>query len=256
MTIDPASLLPLAAWNRYRSEHARRLAAHRRVRSVSVGPHMRLQFEDEQTVRCHIQEVLRAERIERPDDVREEVERCAHLCPDGRCWIATLMIQIPDAELRRARLPLLTQAAHRMFVQLDRQPRARLFALANEDLPDRHLGRDSAVHFLRFAWPDDARAALERGAGVRLGCAYPGYEFVRVIPRSTLAVLRADLAPLPQAASAVAAAAATRPVPGRPAVASVAAAASLPGILRPVAGVAQPAANEALVLAGPAAAGG
>lgn len=193
--LDPARLMPPAAWSRYRSEHMRRLAAYRRSRAVSLGPHMRLQFEDELTVRWHIQEVLRAERIERPADVQEEVQRYAHLCPDGTEWIATLMIQIPDAALRQARLPELARAAHQVFVQLDATPRTRLFAQANEDLPDRHLGRDSAVHFLRFAWSAEARAAVVRGAGVRLGCAHPGYEFVRVLPRAVLAALRRDLAP-------------------------------------------------------------
>jgi Protein of unknown function (DUF3501) len=191
----PGGLMPPEAWNRYRSEHMRRLAAYRRNRAVSLGPHMRLQFEDELTVRWHIQEVLRVERIERPAEVQEEVQRYAHLCPDGTEWIATLMIQIPDAALRQARLPELARAAHQVFVQLDAAPRTRLFAQANEDLPDRHLGRDSAVHFLRFAWSAEARAAVARGAGVRLGCTHPGYEFVRLLPGAVLASLRRDLAP-------------------------------------------------------------
>jgi hypothetical protein len=188
-----ALLMPPAAWGRYRSEQARRLAAYRRARAVSLGPHMRLQFEDALTVSWQIQEVLRAERIEHPDDIRAEVERYAHLCPDGSGWRATLMIQIPDATVRRTRLPELARAAHEVFVQLDGAPRRRVFAQANEDLPDRHLGRDSAVHFLRFGWPREARSALAGGAGVRLGCAHPGYAFVRTVPRAVTARLRTDL---------------------------------------------------------------
>lgn len=170
-----------------------RLMAHRRARSVSLGPCMRLQFEDELTLRHQIQEVLRAERITSAQGMQQEIDTYAHLLPDGSNWKATLMIELPDAQERRRELPLLNQAAHQVYVELRGQP--RVYAQANEDLPDRHLARPSAVHFLRFQFPAPWHAALGVGSPVRLGCAHQGYEFRRVIPPATLERLRRDLRP-------------------------------------------------------------
>ncbi len=71
---------------------------------------------------------------------------------------------------------------------------ARVYALANEDLPDQHLSRPSAVHFLRFQLPESLRVAVLSGATATLGCAHEQYEFRRVIPPETIARLRRDLA--------------------------------------------------------------
>lgn len=170
-----------------------RLIAHRRLRSLSLGPCMRLLFEDELTLRHQIQEVLRAERVTSAEGVQQEIDTYAHLLPDGSHWKATLMIELPDAQQRRRELPLLNEAAHQVYLELPGQP--RVHAQANEDLPDRHLTRPSAVHFLRFHLPPPWRATLQAGSPARLGCAHPQYEFRRVIPRATLDLLRRDLAP-------------------------------------------------------------
>ena len=174
-----------------RRSHKQRLIAHRRARSLSLGPCMRLQFEDELTLRHQIQEVLRAERVTSAEGMQQEIDTYAHLLPDGSNWKATLMIELPDAHQRQRELPLLNQAAHQVYVELPGQP--RVHAQANEDLPDRHLTRPSAVHFLRFQFPEPWRAALRAGSTARLGCAHEQYEFRRVIPSATLERLRCDL---------------------------------------------------------------
>jgi hypothetical protein len=171
-----------------------RLMAHRRARSVALGPCMRLQFEDALTLRHQIQEVLRAERITSAQGMQQEIDAYAHLLPDGSNWKATLLIELPDAQERRRELPLLNQAAHQLYVELRGQP--RVYAQANEDLPDRHhLARPSAVHFLRFQFQASWRAVLEAGGAVRLGCAHERYEYRRMIPPATLERLRHDLLP-------------------------------------------------------------
>jgi hypothetical protein len=172
-----------------RQKHKQRLMAHRRERSLSLGPRMWLQFEDELTVHHQIQEVLHAERR---SDVQHEIDTYAHLLPDGSNWKATLLIELPEAQERARELPQLSEAAHRLYVELPHHP--RVFGLANEDLPDRHLSRPSAVHFLRFQFPAPLRVALLAGASATLGCAHDQYAFRRAIPLTTLERLRCDLA--------------------------------------------------------------
>jgi hypothetical protein len=169
-----------------------RQIAHRRERSLALGPSMRLQFEDERTIGHQIHEVMRTEGLSSLADVQHEIDTYAHLLPNGSNWKATLLIELPDAQERARELPHLTEAAHRLYVELPHHP--RIFAQANEDLPDRHLKRPSAVHFLRFQFPPPLRVALLAGAGATLGCAHDQYAFRRLIPLVTLERLRCDLA--------------------------------------------------------------
>jgi hypothetical protein len=192
MNITAQTLMSLKTYSLDRRNHKQRLIAHRRERSVSLGPCMRLQFEDELTIRYQIQEVLHAERITDADDAQHEIDTYTHLVPDGSNWKATLLIELPDAQQRERELPHLNEAAHRLYVELPRHP--RVFALANEDLPDRHLTRPSAVHFLRFQFPPPLRIALLAGASATLGCAHDQYAFRRLIPLATMERLRCDLA--------------------------------------------------------------
>lgn len=193
MSISPDSLLPLRQYQLQRPQQRALAIAHRRRRSLGLGPAMWLQFEDEASVRYQIQEVLRAERIVEREAVQHTIDHYAHLLGDGRQWRATLFIGVTEAARRARELPLLSAAAHQLYVGCAALP--RVVAEANEDLADRHLGRPSAVHFLRFALPPQLRDALCAGQGAVLGCAHPAYAWQRQMPAPLLHSLRADLQP-------------------------------------------------------------
>lgn len=191
MPFTTADLMSLPVYERYRRQHQRRLIRHRRERTVPLGPHMRVHFEDETTLLYQIQEVLRVERNDASTAMQHEVDTYAHLVPDGTTWNATLLIELPEAAQRQRLMPLLNRAAHELYIEVAHQPRAT--GLANEDLHDRHLTRPSAVHFLRFRFSEAARVAVHAGAAVTLGCAHHGYWWRHVLPPATLARLRHDL---------------------------------------------------------------
>jgi hypothetical protein len=199
MKISASNLMTLQAYSLRRQEHRQRLVAHRRQRTTNLGPRMRLQFEDELTVRHQIQEVLWADRgvrlVDDPESVNEELATYAHLVPTGTEWIATLMIEVPDAVERKRLMPLLNEAVHEVYVER-RDPMhapARILASVNDDLPCRHRGRSSGVHFMRFALSADFRAGLAPHSQVLLGCRHPHYQWRRVIPHAMLASLHLDL---------------------------------------------------------------
>jgi hypothetical protein len=175
-----------------RHSQRRQLAAHRRSRSLALGPAMWLQFEDDLTLEHQIDEVLRAEGDTSLAARERERDLYAHLRPDGRHWKATLLIGLPDADERVRDLPMLNEAAHRLYVQVPRLP--RVYAQANEDLPDRHLQRLSAVHFLRFEFAAPLRVALLAGADAAIGCEHDQYAWRRAVPMVLLEQLRCDLA--------------------------------------------------------------
>ncbi|WP_395695098.1 DUF3501 family protein, partial [Piscinibacter sp.] len=58
MSITRESLLTLEAYAKIRKSSKPEVIAHRRLRSVALGEHVTVQFEDEQTIRRQIQEML------------------------------------------------------------------------------------------------------------------------------------------------------------------------------------------------------
>lgn len=173
----------------------RALMAHRRARSLSLGPSMRLQFEDAWTVQHQIREVLHAERITDAHEIRHEVQTYARWLPDGTQWKASLLIEMPDVQQRERDLPSLSAAAHEIYVAcLGGMALGRTYAVANEDLPDGHRARPSGVHFLRFDLPPAMRERLLGGAAAVIGCANGRYRWQRLIPPGLLRLLQADLA--------------------------------------------------------------
>ncbi|MHB1124309.1 MAG: DUF3501 family protein [Ramlibacter sp.] len=185
------SLMTLEAYSRWRKQHKAELIAHRKRRSVALGEHVTLQFEDERTVRYQIQEMLRIEKIFEEEAIRHELETYAPLAPDGSNWKATMLIEYPDVNERQRELARLIGIEDRMFVEVEGQP--RVYAMADEDLDRENDEKTSAVHFLRFEFPPAAAAAIRAGAGAKLGCDHGNYPAHVTIPAETLASLAGDL---------------------------------------------------------------
>jgi hypothetical protein len=171
--IKPDSLLSLEAYARERNAYRSRVIAHKKLRTVHAGEHVTLIFEDEQTVRYQVQEMLRIERIFEEEGIRGELEAYNPLIPDGGNWKATMMIEYPDAEERRRRLAELKGIEDRTWVQV--AGCAKVFAVADEDLERENEEKTSAVHFVRFELDGAMRDALKSGAGLSIGVDHPNY---------------------------------------------------------------------------------
>ena len=171
--ITPDSLLTLEAYARQRGDYRARVIAHKKQRTVAVGPHVTLIFEDEVTVRYQVQEMLRIEKIFEEEGIRGELEAYNPLIPDGGNWKATMMIEYPDAEERRRELAKLKGVEDRAWVQVEGFP--RVYAVADEDLERENEEKTSSVHFLRFELEPAMRGALKRGAGLQVGVDHPAY---------------------------------------------------------------------------------
>ncbi len=190
-TITPASLLTLEAYSKIRKSSKPAVIAHRRLRSVHLGEHITLQFEDEQTIRRQIQEMLFIEKIFEEGGILGEIEAYAPLVPDGTNWKATMLIEYPDPNERKRELARLIGVEDRMFVEVEGH--ARAYAVADEDLDRENDEKTSAVHFVRFEFAPAAREAVRAGAAVKLGCDHAHYPAHMTISPETLATLAGDL---------------------------------------------------------------
>lgn len=191
MTITRDSLMTLEAYTKHRKAHKADIIAHRRRRSVALGEHVTLQFEDEQTIRYQIQEMLRVEKIFEEEGIQGEIDAYAPLVPDGSNWKATMLIEFPDPHERKRELARLIGVEDRLFVEVEGHP--RVYAIADEDLERENDEKTSSVHFVRFEFTPAAREAVRAGAAVKLGCDHTNYPAHVTIPPETLALLAGDL---------------------------------------------------------------
>ncbi len=188
--ITRESLMTLEAYAKFRKLNRPKVIAHRRLRTVPLGEHLSVQFEDEMTVRYQIQEMLRIEKIFDEEGIQAEVDVYAPLMPDGTNWKATMMIEYPDVHERKRELARLIGIEDRMFVEVEGYP--RIYAIADEDLVRETEEKTSAVHFIRFEFAKDARDAVRAGAQVKLGCDHTHYPAHVQIAAETLASLAGD----------------------------------------------------------------
>ena len=155
------SLMTLEAYARARPQFRARVMAHKKNRTLPLGGHVTLIFEDELTIRYQIQEMLRAERVFEDAGVQGELDAYNPLIPDGANWKATLMIEYPDVDERHRMLARLIGIEDRIWVQVEGQ--ARVYAIADEDLERDNAEKTSAVHFLRFELDPAMVQALKIG---------------------------------------------------------------------------------------------
>ena len=191
MAITRDSLMSLEAYAKVRKISAPEMIAHRKLRTVHLGEHVSVQFEDERTIRRQIQEMLHIEKIFDEQGIQGEIDAYAALVPDGANWKATMLIEYPDVAERKRELARLIGVEDRMFVEVEGH--GRVYAIADEDLDRETDEKTSAVHFVRFEFSKPMREAVRAGAAVKLGCDHSNYPAHLTITPETLASLAGDL---------------------------------------------------------------
>ena len=191
--ITRESLLSLEAYAKARAEFRERVLAHTKPRTVHLGEHVTLLFEDELTVRYQIQEMLRIEKVFEEAGIQDELDAYNPLVPDGTNLKATMLIEYEDPDERTVALARLTGIERRVWIEVAGRP--RVHAIADEDLPRETETKTAAVHFLRFELDPEMVSALRGGAGLAIGVDHPQYEAtVPAVAPATRKALAADLA--------------------------------------------------------------
>jgi hypothetical protein len=171
--ISRDSLLTLEAYAKQRNEFRARVIAHKKNRTVRLGEHVTLIFEDELTIRYQIQEMLRIEKTFEEAGIQDELDAYNPLIPDGANLKATMMIEYEDPVVRKGELAKLKGVEDRVYVQVDGH--AKVYAIADEDLERENDEKTSSVHFLRFEFEPAAVAAVKQGAAMAMGVDHPNF---------------------------------------------------------------------------------
>jgi len=192
MIISRESLMSLETYAKTRTEFRKQVMEHKKNRSVFLGNHVTLLFEDEITLRYQVQEMLRIEKIFEEDGIQSELDAYNPLCPDGSNFKATMLIEYGNVAERKAALAKLIGIEDRLFVQVEGQP--RVYAIADEDLERETAEKTSAVHFVRFELTPEMKSALKSGAQMMVGCDHPNYPVhLEELTQETLSALLKDL---------------------------------------------------------------
>ena len=191
--LSRASLMTLEAYAKARKEFRAQVIAHKRERTVHLGEHVTLIFEDELTMRYQVQEMLRVEKIFEEQGIQDEIDAYNPLIPDGRNFKATMMIEYENETERRVALGKLKGVEDKVWVRVESL--SRVYAIADEDLERENDEKTSSVHFLRFELTREMAEALKYGVGLAIGVDHPHCNVAvdPVAPETRTALLR-DLA--------------------------------------------------------------
>ena len=190
LTVD--DIVDMRAYERERDDLRRRIIELKKTRRVALGQVISIVFENTDTMRWQVQEMARAERMLRDEQIEHEVETYNQLIPDPGELSGTLLLELTsDAELREW-LPKLVGIEHHIAFAFPDGSTA--FGRTSDDDEER-LTRDdttAAVHFLRFKLTPAQVAVFEDGP-VRLRSDHPAYSAETELDPAQRAALAADL---------------------------------------------------------------
>lgn len=183
-------LLSLETYAQQRADFRARVMAHKKQRTVHLGGHLTLIFEDRLSIQYQVQEMLRIERIFEAAGIQDELDAYNPLIPDGNDLKATLLIEYDDVEERKRELVRLRGIEH--AIALTVHGHASSVAVADEDMERSNEEKTAAVHFLRFPLDAARVAAWKAGVPVTLACKLPAMPVEAVLTPGQRSMLAAD----------------------------------------------------------------
>jgi hypothetical protein len=187
LTVD--DIVDLRAYEREREEFRARVIALKKSRRIALGDLITIVFENTETMRFQIQEMARAEKMLRDEQIEHEVETYNELIPEPGELSATLFIEITDPDALRAWLPKLPGIQrHVAFDIAGTEVRG---VEPDEERLTREDEITSTVHYLRFSLPSAQQTAFVTGP-VRIVVDHPAYQAETVLTDEQRATLAAD----------------------------------------------------------------
>lgn len=185
-----------------RDDYRDAVIAHKRDRRMPVGDRVTLLFEDRETLRFQVQEMLWVERISEPDRVQDELDVYNELMPGPGELSATLFIEITDMPEIRPELDRLIGLDEKVSLVLGSGDDADAVP-ARFDERQLEEDRISAVHYLRFHLDEGQIARLaDSSQPARIRIAHPNYgaenDLAPALRASLVRGLTAEPAPLLQ----------------------------------------------------------
>jgi hypothetical protein len=185
-------IVDMRAYERERDVLRRKVIDLKRLRRVALGPIMTMVFENTVTMRWQVQEMARAERMLRDEQIAHEVETYNQLIPDANELSATLMIELTSDVALRDWLPRLVGIERHIAIVL---PDGTSVPGTVSEEDESRLTRDDitpAVHFLKFRFTS-AEVEMFASGPVHVVVDHPEYDQDVLLTPEQHAQLLADL---------------------------------------------------------------
>lgn len=157
-------------------------------RRIEAGEHIIFLFENRDTVRYHIQEMLRIERIVKKEDIQHEVDTYNELIPSSGELSATMLIAYPSAGERDVKLRELLGLENHVWIQVCGTERT----LARFDTRQISTDRISSVQYVKFPLSGEQIRCWRGGAVLLID--HPHYKCSRAFTPAELEELASDFA--------------------------------------------------------------
>jgi hypothetical protein len=189
--LTTSDLFSLEEYDKSREEIKRNLLLHKKNRSVKVGDNVLLLFEDYETIKYQVQEMLRIEKIFKENDIQDEIDAYQSLIPDGDNLKATMLIMYTDVNERKIMLNKLCDLENRVWLSINNSK--KIFAVSDEDLERSRDEKTSAVHFLRFQLSDADKKSFNETDDIIIGIDHKEYNYEAKLQRDAISTLAEDL---------------------------------------------------------------
>lgn len=184
-----ADIRPASRYEAVRDELRRRAIEEKRHRRVRLGPQVSLVFENTTTMLFQVEEMVRAEHIEEPAKIEAELEVFNPLLPEEGELTATLFVEVVETRELHSVLGRLVGIDEHVTLEVD-----GIAVKAEFEQGRSESDRISAVQYLRFRLPAEARAAMGRpGTRLVLSCDHPRYRERTVLSEETRVALSNDM---------------------------------------------------------------
>jgi len=183
-------LLSLEEYDKSRQQIKSDLMLHKKNRSIKIGDNVLILFEDYETIKYQVQEMLRIEKIFKAKDIQEEISAYESLIPDGDNLKATMLIMYTDVNERKVMLNRLFDLENSIWLSIDSSK--RIFAISDEDLERSRDEKTSAVHFLRFQLDAKDIEQFKKSNNIVFGIDHKEYNFETKVDDKTMKSLSND----------------------------------------------------------------
>src|SRR3954470_4572928 len=189
LTMD--DIVDLRAYEREREDFRARIIDLKKKRRVPIGPIVTLVFENRDTIRFQIQEMARAERMMRDEQIQGELDAYNPLIPEPGQLSATLFIELTSKDELMDWLPKLVGIERSVEVRLADE---RVSSIP-EEAHEAQLTREeitASVHYVRFALSAEQVDRFVAGPAF-LAVDHPAYQHQVELSDETRRALADDL---------------------------------------------------------------
>ena len=139
-------ILDYVTWGEQREQALPAILAAKQLRRIHVGDELTFLFENHDTVRYQIQEMVRVERMVKEADIQHEISTYNEMLGADGGFGCALLIEIDDPEVRSRRLAELVGLPSKLYLRFE--DGSRVYA----SFDARQVGDDrlSSVQYLRF----------------------------------------------------------------------------------------------------------